>query len=604
MIHTTKFKLLVICMSVFLAVLVLTSALLYNDIRNSLTERELEAGEHSLATARANIDRDYTQVIQFVLWNSNTMDITNFLTAARSGAPNKEYRRVQAFNTALRQLNSLSISDILEKAIISSLEEDYITLGRGIGNVNDWIQAKPHVSRDADLEYKVIDTPFSYNIDPQVIAFSGKVYTTTGSDVVGWADVFLSTGIIARQFSTAQLGDGSRSFVIIAGELYEIQENRISAAIKGAERVLEVALTPRGNDVFLGSGRVADQEGDFLLTRSTVNGWTYIQTYPSPTLLDYSPATFTPILWITLIFVLFATFLVFVLYKIINKPIQRICRHIDRVATGNFTRDPMIETADEFGYIGKGINTMSERIEELIDTSLTIQREKKNYEFKVLQSQINPHFLYNTLNSIKWMATIQKATGIVEMSTTLARMLRRLVRIKDELVTLAEELQFIDDYVVIQQYRYGDMFQYRCEIGDPALHRAKVIKFTLQPLVENAIFHGLDPQKEGGTVRLVAVEKNGELYIEVADDGVGIPPDELARLNRFAEDPEKAGNSIGLSNIHRRIQLEYGPGYGLAIDSVAGSFTSVTVHTPLIMEGESRELSGAPEEDSDRPDDL
>lgn len=158
------------------------------------------------------------------------------------------------------------------------------------------------------------------------------------------------------------------------------------------------------------------------------------------------------------------------------RPIERILSRIKKVSAGDFSADPAIEWDNEFGDIGRGINELSGSVKNLIDTRIEIENEKREYEYRMLQSQINPHFLYNTLNSIKWMASIQNATGIPEMTTALSRLLKSIAKDSRQRVPIQAELAFLDDYYTIQKYRYVGSITMEVTVDEEALLRRTGIK--------------------------------------------------------------------------------------------------------------------------------
>jgi two-component system, sensor histidine kinase YesM len=218
-----------------------------------------------------------------------------------------------------------------------------------------------------------------------------------------------------------------------------------------------------------------------------------------------------------------------------------------------------------------GINLMTRQISDLMDRRLEDEKNKRDLEYRMLQSQINPHFLYNTLNSIKWMATIQNAAGIAEMTTALSRFLKILSKETRELVTLRDELLFLDDYLVIQKYRYGGSVSFEKKIEDELLD-PPVPRFILQPLVENAIFHGIEP-KGSGNIVLLAEKRDADVLISITDDGVGMaaPP--------LPSDGESV-RGLGIYSVDERLRYAFGEGYGLSIESKQGSYTKVTIRVP------------------------
>jgi two-component system sensor histidine kinase YesM len=210
------------------------------------------------------------------------------------------------------------------------------------------------------------------------------------------------------------------------------------------------------------------------------------------------------------------------------------------------------------------------------------ERKKRDYEYKMLQSQINPHFIYNTLNSIKWMATIQNAPGIAEMTTSLSRLLKDISKGTTNLVNLQHEISLLNNYFTIQQYRYGGAIILHYDIEDEAFTNCNILRFTLQPIVENAIFHGIGPKGSAGTINIhIYQDENTDIHIDVTDDGVGMDQGIAAQLL----DNEKPSESsffkeIGISNVHKRLQYEFGNKYGLSVTSKPGVFTTVSILLP------------------------
>ena len=203
-----------------------------------------------------------------------------------------------------------------------------------------------------------------------------------------------------------------------------------------------------------------------------------------------------------------------------------------------------------------------------------------------LQNQINPHFIYNTLNSIKWMATIQHAPGIAEMVMALSRLLKSISKSNERLVPLYEEFALLNDYFTIQQYRYGGTITLDVSyIEDESLnHSCLIPRFTLQPLVENAIFHGIEPKGSAGevTLRVERDTANGDVLIHLTDDGVGMTEEQARQLlSENKNEKTEFFREIGVSNVHKRLQYEFGEDYGLRVESRLSEFTTVSVLLPF-----------------------
>ncbi len=272
----------------------------------------------------------------------------------------------------------------------------------------------------------------------------------------------------------------------------------------------------------------------------------------------------------------------FLISRQLGRPILHLIDHLGLVAQGDFTSDPSIESNDEIGTIGRQINQMSSQINTLMETRIQGEKEKKDLEIKMLQAQINPHFLYNTLDSIKWIATMQRNSGIVQMVTSLSSLLKNMAKGFNEKVTLTQELDFLRDYVVIEKVRYLELFDLQIQVDEPALYDAKIIKLTLQPLVENAIFNGIEPSGRPGLIEIRAWAEEDVLKVSVTDNGIGMAQEQVDRLLTDTSRVTKSTMSgIGLPNVDRRFKLVYGEEYGLTIESQLDCFTRITVALPL-----------------------
>ncbi len=279
-----------------------------------------------------------------------------------------------------------------------------------------------------------------------------------------------------------------------------------------------------------------------------------------------------------------------ILYFSFTKPLQKLLRHINRIGSGKYTRLESLRTA-ELNSIVSTINTMLEEIEannaarlegqtKLYAAELTIQQAR----FSALQSQINPHFLYNTLECMRSIGLVYNAREIVDMSVALSAIFRYSIK-GSNIVRVREEMDIIAQYLRIISVRFGDRFTFHWEVPE-GLQNLYILKMILQPLVENAVYHGLEPKEGPGTLVIRGALQGETLVFEVADDGVGMEPDELEGIHTMllnADPAQLAGGrrSIGLENIHQRIRLTCGAAYGLKIESEKDRGTTVQVLLPV-----------------------
>ena len=228
------------------------------------------------------------------------------------------------------------------------------------------------------------------------------------------------------------------------------------------------------------------------------------------------------------------------------------------------------ENVDEITELGLSFNIMIGKIRELLDSKMKEQETLKKAELRALQAQINPHFLYNTLDTIIWMAEAQKTAQVVQLVSALSNFFRISLSKGKDWITIGEEIERTRSYLTIQKMRYRDILDYRIEIDEGVLNNT-ILKLILQPLVENALYHGIKNKRCGGTIVVRARQNtNGEIRLEVEDNGIGFAADKLARVRaKIDEGSDDSGleNGFGIDNVNKRIQLYYGRQYGLSIQS-------------------------------------
>ena len=243
-----------------------------------------------------------------------------------------------------------------------------------------------------------------------------------------------------------------------------------------------------------------------------------------------------------------------------------------------------VKEKNEIGVLVEQFNKMSKSIEELVELNKDIQEEKRNLEIEALKSQINPHFIYNTLNMIKWMAVIIKADNIAESLTALSDFLHPIFKKNDVTCPVREEIEYIKNYIKIMNFRFGGRFKTNIDISGE-IQDLMVLRFILQPIVENAINHGLIEQNEG-IISIEGYKKDDVLFISVSDNGRGMTEDQVYELNQaLMEGTEITGSiskGIGLKNVNRRIKLHYGNSYGLMIQSKKGEGSKVLIKIPVV----------------------
>ena len=253
------------------------------------------------------------------------------------------------------------------------------------------------------------------------------------------------------------------------------------------------------------------------------------------------------------------------------------------------------DNVDEITELGMSFNIMIGRIRELLDAKMKEQENLKKAELRALQAQINPHFLYNTLDTIIWMAEAQKTEQVIEIVSALSSFFRLSLSKGKDWITIGEEIERTRSYLTIQKMRYRDIMDFKIEADEEVLNNT-ILKLILQPLVENALYHGIKNKRGGGTIVVRARQKNeNEVLLEVEDDGIGLTPERLAQLQAELDDDSgdmKLESGFAIGNVNKRIRLYYGRQYGLSIRSEYNTGTCATLVIPAIRD-EAVDRTGA-----------
>lgn len=268
----------------------------------------------------------------------------------------------------------------------------------------------------------------------------------------------------------------------------------------------------------------------------------------------------------------------------IVRPVGKLRSLMKKVEEGELHLRFPSKTKDEIGQLGNSFNHMVQEIDNLIHLVYLEQREKREAELKILQAQIKPHFLYNTLDTIQWMAQDRDADDIVDIVVALTHLFRISLSKGREVIPLSDEIQHVESYLIIQMARYEDKLSFEIDIPQE-LQTLSVLKIILQPLVENAIYHGIKEKLAKGTIRIHGSAEDNKLVLVVEDDGVGFEAERLIQMNESFHAIRQSGEDrgYGLYNVNERIKLSYGSGYGLTIESERGQGSKIVVKLPLMV---------------------
>ena len=281
---------------------------------------------------------------------------------------------------------------------------------------------------------------------------------------------------------------------------------------------------------------------------------------------------------LTLVLTAAALIYSFRLSRSISKPLKELYSRALDVSAGDLSvREPIESDAYELRTLSEGMEYMIERLNEQMQQVQQKQESLRRTELALLQAQINPHFLYNTMDTIMWLVEAGSSQEAVEMLSDLSSFFRHSLSRGQDVISLAEEEQHVRSYLQIQHVRYKDILSYTLDI-DPALHHVSIPKLTLQPLVENALYHGIKLRRVKGLIEIKGWREGDCIFLQVKDNGIGMSPQRLEELRATAADTKQLG--FGFSAVNQRLQLQFGPEYGLHVESEQGVGTVVTARIP------------------------
>jgi two-component system sensor histidine kinase YesM len=411
-----------------------------------------------------------------------------------------------------------------------------------------------------------------------VVSLSRAIIDRQNGEVIGALLVDLNYNVINNLCKKITLGNKGYLFLLDeqGNIIYHPKQQLIYNGLIN-EMTLEVKECKE--NYFLTEG--LKEKKLYVISRSEKTGWTAVGVANVSELFEQRTQTQKLYLISTVIILLIAMLLSILIARAITRPIKKLRDSMKEVEKGNFHEKVDTYGSDEIANLGKSYNIMIQTVEELLETQVKDQEQKRKSELRALQAQINPHFLYNTLDSIVWMAEEGKNQEVVTMTASLAKLFRQSISNEAEEVTLRQEIDYVRNYLIIQKMRYKEQLNYDIQVPESILNYF-VIKLILQPLVENALYHGVKYKEGGGTILVDGYETESTVVLQVIDDGIGMDVEELSHIFEKRKSTQKT-NRVAVRNIHNRIQLHYGKEFGLNFESRKGYGTKVKVILPKRM---------------------
>lgn len=433
----------------------------------------------------------------------------------------------------------------------------------------------------------ITENPATYKTTNMIIPLVRPVIFSDNRVKIGWQVLAFSPALISDVFHDYSMHQ-SRSIVVIDQNGRAVFHN--DPALVGSYLNYDFF----DEDMQKGNGnRYVTLDGRKMLVTykySPSTGMTMLLFHSLEALEKQNKFLLTVLFVVFLLTTVMFFLLAYYLSNRLTKPLGGILNRLKDVSMGNFQLDNSINGNDEMGLIGRGVNEMAGNIGSLMGELIEQEHEKCELEYKVLLNQINPHFVYNVLNSIKVMADIQKIEGISEMASSLGTLLKEISKGTAEQVTIRRELELLDKYFYLQKIRKCGLLTIKYDIPDESVLDFLIPRFTLQPLVENSIYHGLDNVGRMGLITISITAQQDEVVIVIGDNGSGMSKEKIDSLLSDESMDGKEMTHVGIVNVDKRIKLFYGCG-GLVIDSIIGESTTVTLRFPKILQGGSTQRS-------------
>jgi len=532
---------------------------------------ELRIEDFSNNVKVASQDMLYDRVIYDILAEDSRNKLSNL----------SSYEEVYAVNNILRKA-CLSREEIQSIALISNYQ-NYYTYDSNIGRASIE-QLVPYEKMKAVALEAGGEAVWFLDKDEQ-----GEVknlyITRSIYDISNYEEIGLMAILIRKEALEGVYGDLSTEFM----QSIAIVSDAGEWIIGSGERTRRLQETYEELD-FKGENHSVDEERRILLSFKELENpnWRILAEISVDKLNEdlYAFRTYFMIIIAATLLILSILSIFFAMD--ILTPIKRLVQGMKTMQESKTHDEIIIDRQDELGYLSQCFNDMSREIDILVNRVYKEQLTRKEAEIKTLQAQINPHFLFNTLESINWMARLNNVDEISEMVTALSALMEAGIGKGGPLVTIKEEIDFVDSYILIMKNRYGERLDFNKSI-DSSLLGIKVPKLLLQPLVENAIYHGVDKFRKQGKIYLIIRKIDQRVEIEVLDNGQGMTEENIRELNKNLNEgndaylfSENSGMGIGLKNVNRRIKLFYGVEYGVRVESIYEEYMKVVVTIPVV----------------------
>lgn len=571
---TIKEKLIYTYITGVIIPLLLFSLALFRIQTNTMKDTSADFAYNDLVQITGLIDGELEQLVSISNLLYLDRDLNDFIKKYNQDPdmnPNKEqlYRILNKYNSGISNINFNSVI--------------FTDRGDALGDATLIHKSDSINITEQNWYKKLMDMP-SYIIW-QKDELLDNIFTTAGQDYIYLIrelqdrETWDKTGILVLGISENELRKLYSGYVNDYSSIFILDDR--SNLISGIDN-LNINQVPafiyNNMHIYTGSHIIEEVNSqELLMTHYTIktSNWKIFMLNDLKSLLSKFDSIKSLYLLVIGVYFVITLILCSLFLSKFTKPIQVLYQYMEKVKANNLDVTVPVLSRDEIGYLSEQFNSMIARIKQLMDNLVNEQEAKRQAELISLQTQINPHFLYNTLASIRYLIYTEKKEDVDNIILSLIRILKYSLSDTKEFISIQKEISILEDYIFIQKFAFSNTVKVDIDIDEEILN-CRTIKLILQPLVENSFMHGLKPKNGNGYLSIRGYAKDNNIFFEIYDNGVGFDlKDGINQKNR---------TGIGLQNVKDRIKLTFGESYGLKIESEPGSFTRITVNIPKIEE--------------------
>lgn len=552
--------------------------------KNSITNQQDENIKQLVSQISNNIDfyiKDTENIINYLSQDPRILEFLNNDTFNDNlnlkNIEDEVTKAIYSYTTFHSEIAGIAIvnqNDIVISDVMGRISRDPLTNERwyleASKNPNTMHLFSKPVGRN-------INNIFQYSAD-EVVSMSKAIIDKKTEKCIGVILIDMKLDIIKSVIENVKPAKTGFVYIVDStGEIVYSPVNDIVYRIKGEwiENSSEKILIKR----------IKESNYEIIHKNSAYTGWRTVEVFPlNESLKVINSLAYYSIL-IAIITLIIAEMLAIFFTSSIVKPISKLKKLMKKTQEGNFDVVFNSKYNDEIGELGNAFNNMVKEIKNLIDLVQIEGKKKRKAEISILHAQIKPHFIYNTLDTIQWMAKEHDAQDIVDIVSSLTNLLRIGLSAGAEIIKISQEIKHVESYLLIQKIRYEDKLNYEIDINEEILD-FDVIKLILQPLVENAIYHGIKEKRGSGYIKINGKIKNQRIYFTIEDNGIGIKSERLLEINEMLKGQNTSSSVVGygIFNVNEKIKLTYGDEFGLEYHSIYGEGTTVVLWHPIIRD--------------------